>query len=315
MRTAVIAWGETIRQQALMAVSALELLDVMETELWVFENDIKKRWLLDLPFQNVYILDGFGNLHTGTGQYVEEFLNLFKEHHVNLAVFPDNEKGGELAVRVSLGLGTAAALKVTEIRIASGDIFLERKVYSCNLDGCFRAPRNPFAMTFDINSVKESATRGAPAIHRKRVLAAPRQEFLSCEEIELPGCQSLETSERLVAVGRGAADRETVELLRQIAQILDAGLGATRPAVLEALLPYSNMIGMTGVIARPKLCMAFGASGSAPFMIGVRDSRFLVGVNRDPDAAVFRSCNLAVVDDAGEFAAAFLDVLREKEGK
>lgn len=315
MKIAVIAWGETVRRQALEASFALAPLESRELELWTFGADVREEWLRDLPFQNVRIFEGLGNLYTGTGQYVETFLHMIREREMKLAVFPDSEKGMELAARVSAGLGTASMPKVTGIRKDAADIFLERKVYSCNLEGRFRAPRGPFAICFDKNNIEESGGRGNPDILRVQVLSEQREEFWGYEEKKLPESDSLEQAKRLVVAGRGAASRDTLELLGGISRELDASLGATRPAVLDAALPYSSMIGMTGVIARPELCLVFGAYGSAPFMIGVRDSQVLAAVNHNPDAAIFRSCDLAVVDDAGDFAAAFLDVIREKEGQ
>lgn len=315
MKIAVIAWGETVRQQALEASAALAPLDSRELELWTFGAGVKEEWFRDLPVQNVLILNGLGDLYTGIGQYVETFLHLMREREMELAVFPDSEKGMELAARVSAGLGTAASFQVTGLRTDESGILLERKVYSCNLEGWFRAPKGPFAMSFDKNAMEESMQRGAPDILRMQVPAEQREEFSGYEEKILPESGSLEHAKRLVVAGRGAADRDTLELLGRISQALDASLGATRPAVLDAMLPYSSMIGMTGVIARPELCLVFGASGSAPFMIGVRDSQVLAAVNHNPDAAIFRSCDLAVVDDVGDFAAAFLEVVREKEGR
>lgn len=310
MKTAVIAWGNTMRQQALKAAGALEPLNCGERELWVFGAGVREARLWNLPYHQVLILEGFGNLYTGAGQYAEEFANLMKEREVELAAFPDNEKGRELAIRVSLGLGTAAVLTVIRMRETGGDIFLERKVYGCNLDGCFRAPRGAFAITFDKNSPKESGERGTPVIRERQVLAGRREELICCGEKELPACESLEHAKRLVVAGRGALGRDTAEVLRRIGKELGAGFGATRPAALEAALPYSGMIGMTGVITRPELCMVFGASGSAPFMIGVKNSRILAAVNNSPDAAIFKFCDLGAVDDAGEFAEAFLELVR-----
>lgn len=315
MKTVVIAWGNTAKEQALKAADALSLLCGRDRELWVFGTEIKEKEFRSLPYSRILILEGFGNLYTGPGQYEEEFTRLIQEREVKLAVFPDSAKGEELAVKVSLNLGTAASLKIICIREEGEDLIMEKRVYGGNLEGCFRAPKSAFAMTFDKGSMEESREKGMPCIVRRQVLAKGTQELICCEKEELPPCDSLEHADCLVVAGRGAIAGDTLEMLKKLGHELEAGLGATRPAVLETILPYSSMIGMSGAITKPKLCIVFGVSGSIAFMIGVRNSRILAAVNNNPDAAVFKACDLGVVDEAEEFAAAFLDVVRERKGQ
>ena len=319
MKAAVVLWRkETAKMDALKAASALEKLTDCERELWLIgetwkEETVEKNFLA-LPYKRIIFIEGLGNIEEHSSQYVTELEKIVRERNISLAAFWHSERGSELAARISVRLGTSSVPKVTEINEEGTEILLVRKVYNCNLDLILKAPKGAFAVTLDPNAFDESEKTGNPEIMVMQVEDKKEKEFVKYEERKLPESDKLEMAKRILAAGRGCASKESIEILHQLGKYLGAKIGGTRPVVLDAALSYSCMLGMTGSIVKPELSIIAGASGSTPFMIGVRDSRFLVAINQDENAPIFHQCDFGVVSDAEAFLEAFLETVKEKEG-
>jgi electron transfer flavoprotein beta subunit len=109
----------------------------------------------------------------------------------------------------------------------------------------------------------------------------------------------------LLAGGRGVGC-EGMGKLRRLASLLGGQAGLTRAAAQNGWGAMDGILGQSGLIAEPELCVAFGASGAAAFMAGVEKARTLVAVNTDPDAPIFNYADYGVIADAGKTLGALL---------
>jgi electron transfer flavoprotein alpha subunit len=107
----------------------------------------------------------------------------------------------------------------------------------------------------------------------------------------------LSHAERVLAVGQGVNSRENMEILENIADTLGAHLGASRPVVMNAWAGMDRLIGVSGLILSPRLCIAAGVSGAGPFMAGIQNSGFIAAINTDGSAPVFKLAHAGIVDD------------------
>lgn len=114
----------------------------------------------------------------------------------------------------------------------------------------------------------------------------------------------------IIAVGRGASDRQSLYLIEQLAKMMHASIGCSRAVVDAGVLDARFQIGQTGQIVRPKLYLAFGISGASQHIVGMRDAKVVVAVNRNPDAPIFKYAHYKVVADVTEFIPCFIDELR-----
>jgi len=114
----------------------------------------------------------------------------------------------------------------------------------------------------------------------------------------------------IIAVGRGAIDRQSLYLIEQLAKMMHASIGCSRAVVDAGVLDARFQIGQTGQIVRPKLYLAFGISGASQHIVGMRDAKVVVAVNRNPDAPIFKYAHYKVVADVTEFIPCFIDELR-----
>jgi electron transfer flavoprotein alpha subunit len=121
----------------------------------------------------------------------------------------------------------------------------------------------------------------------------------------------LEEAERVVAIGRGLRKREDLPLVEALANVLHAAVGCTRPIAAEAgWMSDEHWIGLTGHRVRPKLYVAVGLSGAAQHLVGMRDSRLVVAINKDANAPIFAHADFRIVGDLYEILPALTGALQ-----
>ncbi len=106
---------------------------------------------------------------------------------------------------------------------------------------------------------------------------------------------NLQDAERIVVVGRGIKKAENLPLIRELADVLGAALGATREVVDRGWLSYPHQIGLSGKTVTPKFYFAVGVSGAIQHLAGMQTSETIVAVNSDPEAQIFQVADFGIV--------------------
>ena len=115
--------------------------------------------------------------------------------------------------------------------------------------------------------------------------------------IEEKSGPQLEDSKVVISAGRGMVDKENLELIETLASKLNAAIGGTRAIVDAGWMPYSQQVGQTGKTVKPDVYIACGISGATQHQVGMKDSKFVIAINKDEEAPIFQLADLGIVGD------------------
>ena len=107
----------------------------------------------------------------------------------------------------------------------------------------------------------------------------------------------LEDSKIVISAGRGMVESSNLKLVEELANKLNAAIGGTRAIVDAGWMPYSNQVGQTGKTVKPDVYIACGISGATQHQVGMKDSKYIIAINKDEEAPIFQISDLGIVGD------------------
>ena len=240
--------------------------------------------------------------------YASEVAKLISQNNATLFLVGATARGRELAAMVAGYLNWPMANDVLSMELTEDGICAKRMMYG---GAVVRAERYPNAGVIVLPEGRyEAVSGGSAAIEVVPAKGDNRVCFQSLEPMPASDSGGLTSAERVITIGLGLGSEEGLVPVRELAKALDAELGCTRPAAEERhWLDSSRYIGISNLSIKPKLCLALGVSGQVQHVVGVRESKIIVGVNNDEKAAIFRSTDYGIVGDLYEFIPEMIRVL------
>ena len=107
----------------------------------------------------------------------------------------------------------------------------------------------------------------------------------------------LEDSKIVISAGRGMVESSNLSLIEELANKLNAAIGGTRAIVDAGWMPYSQQVGQTGKTVKPDVYIACGISGATQHQVGMKDSKYIIAINKDEEAPIFQISDLGIVGD------------------
>lgn len=251
---------------------------------------------LDDPALEPYTPDGF------TAALLETITGVSPSY----VLLPHTYQTRDFAPKLAARMDRALVTDVTAIKAAGGAVRFVRPMFQGKLtaDVVPQGPA-PHFITFQIGAYRADQAARAASPAPVRGLRATIDGSAIRQKPEPPFQQAkqavdLSQAERIVSVGRGIKEQANIAIAQQLAEALGAEIAASRPICDAGWLPMERQIGSSGQTVAPKLYVALGVSGAIQHVVGMKGSRTIVAINKDPDAPIFEIADYGIVGDLFE---------------
>jgi electron transfer flavoprotein alpha subunit len=256
------------------------------------------------PAIGAYSADGF----------VQAFAALIGAESPAHVIFTHTYQTRDYAPRLAARLDRAIATDCIGVKAGSPVTFVRPMFQNrVNADVLLEGPA-PHLATFQIGAFRADAVQkgsGAPvraveaAVDAASIRQKPEAPFREAKQ-----AVDLSQAERIVSIGRGIKGEEHIALAKQLAEALGAELAASRPICDSGWLPMERQVGSSGQTVAPKLYLALGISGAIQHVVGMKGSRTIVAINKDPEAPIFEIADYGIAGDLFEIVPEMIKALQ-----
>lgn len=252
----------------------------------------------------VYVCDEETLAQYRAESYCKVLQNLVQEYQPEILMLGATNNSRDLAARLASRLETGLSADCVALSIDSdtGSLVQTRPTYGGNIMAeIVCGEKRPQMCTIRPNAMEKAEPDMARTGEIIPVEANVKEDDLRTKVLEViakaSGEISLTDAQIIVSGGRGLGDEKGFELIRELASVLNAAVGASRAAVDSGWIPYEHQVGQTGKTVGPKLYIACGISGALQHLAGMKTSDIIVAINKDEEAPIFSVANYGIVGD------------------
>jgi electron transfer flavoprotein alpha subunit len=235
----------------------------------------------------------------------------------DLILFAFTSDSRDVAGRLAARLGRGLIANAADVQ-ASGDGFAAKVPYFGGAKlATMRANAKPAIVLVRPKSFEASESGGSAEVKELAVTIADGSKRAKVLErvVEASEKVKLEDAKVIVSGGRGMGGAGNFPLLEDLAGALGGAVGASRAVVDAGWVPYSMQVGQTGKSVRPGVYIAVGISGAMQHTVGMKTSKVIIAINKDPEAPIMKMADLGVVGDALKIVPALTAAVKAKKGQ
>lgn len=304
----VVATKNDTPEQVRKLLTVAHTISENTIELWLYGEDVSQ--FMELPVQTILFVEDKGEI------IVDRFLSSLQRriHARNcvLLLTRSNFFGDELVTRLGCLWNASCSTALTGIIPCQGGIHIIRRTFGMQVEEKRVYQKAPFFFSVNCDCFAPAETIGSPILQFvDETLDSPKW-YTNYQEKAEESEQGLENYKLILVGGRGLGSSQGAEQLKYLGELLGAGVGATRPAALNGWFSVNQMLGISGSAVSPSCCIIFGASGCLPFIKGIEKSEKLIAINQDPEALIFKYCDVGLVDDCTKVIDALIKIYKEE---
>ena len=267
--------------------------------------------------------------------YASTLSALISSQSPDLVLFPTTARTRELAAMTAVDLSTGVLTDISGLEANGTELVATRPIYEGKLIEKTVCSGKPVLATIRGRAFPkpepDASKTGTPAKVEVKAEALTNVEGYSASESAV----NLGDAGVIVSGGRGVSNNPSLQppagmdekqaelwraqqgfvLITELANVLGGAVGASRAAVDAGYIPYSHQVGQTGKVVTPDLYIACGISGAIQHLVGMRNAKLVVAINKDSDAPIFKQARYGVVGDLFQIVPALTEAFKKKLGK
>jgi electron transfer flavoprotein alpha subunit len=271
-------------------------------------HDIDKIYLCENEILEEYLTETYSSL----------LVELVKKYMPSIILIPATKTGRDLAPRIAATLETGLTADCIDLDIQEGNLLQTRTVYGANYLADIICPdKRPQMATVRPNVMEKSEIndKNKPEIIEfSGEIEASQLKTKIIEKIETTTIyvKPIDEADVIVSGGRGIGSKENFKIIEELAGVFNAAVGASRAAVDAGWISKSCQVGQSGTVVCPNIYIACGISGTTQHLVGMKSSKKIIAINKDPNAPIFDVCDYGIVGDYKVIVPLLTETLKKK---
>ncbi len=305
-REALAAGQDLARQLGCPAMAVVAGHGIGEAASDLAKQQFDRVWALDHELLADFTADG----------YTAALEALVKHISPDWVVFGHTYQARDFAAKLATRFGSSLVSDVVRVRIEDGSPVFVRQLFQGKLHADVRAAgKGPHFVSMQAGVYRpEQVMEGSAPVETLPLELAdgvvrtrPQEPFREAEN-----AVDLTSAGVIVSVGRGIKEKDHLPMAEELAKLLGGELAASRPVCDNGWLPMDRQIGSSGQTVSPKLYLAVGISGAIQHLVGMKGSKTIVAINRDPDAPIFEVAHYGIAGDLFQVLPALIEELKKR---
>ena len=246
-------------------------------------------------FTNTYFKSNSNKLNLSS--CANEIKTLIDENNIELDLSNSSYIGRDLIAFLSVDFKTSPVSNVTNFEISNNELTAINSINGGESEYKVKINSDIKLLLIRPKSFEQTEIKLIDSFETIEIQENENSIDVFDIHIEEKSGPQLEDSKIVISAGRGMVESSNLKLVEELANKLNAAIGGTRAIVDAGWMPYSNQVGQTGKTVKPDVYIACGISGATQHQVGMKDSKYIIAINKDEEAPIFQISDLGIVGD------------------